>query len=298
MKNIIFALLAGASGQFALNAATCASFGGGSLGDSGPIVKAVWSAPNFSCTVGDKTLSNFNNTSAPDATNLRVFVQGANYIVTFNGNFTAPFSVGYDITVDPSSGNFISAVGLDENAPVNTTAQVVKTVKTTGGANLGTLTVLPSAKPLPLFLHQTALRITDAFSGAGAVSFSNAFVQGLSACPFTQGYWKNHPGAWPVNSLVIGGHTYTKAELLNIFGTPPRGNASIILIHQLIAAMLNVANGSSNVIQPVIDAANAALQQYGLNVRAGTTAGNLMTGLADQLDQYNNNNTNCSGPRD
>ena len=33
-------------------------------------------------------------------------------------------------------------------------------------------------------------------------------------CPLTQGYWKNHSNAWPVNSLTLGSQTYTKAELL------------------------------------------------------------------------------------
>ena len=52
-------------------------------------------------------------------------------------------------------------------------------------------------------------------------------------CPLGQGFWKNHPGLWPVTSFTLGSQTYTQAELLALFDTPPRGDASVILAHQL-----------------------------------------------------------------
>ncbi|HKA25557.1 MAG TPA: hypothetical protein VKF80_11305 [Candidatus Eisenbacteria bacterium] len=63
-------------------------------------------------------------------------------------------------------------------------------------------------------------------------------------CTFTQGYWKNHPEAWPVASLTLGNHNYTAAELLSILNTPAGGNGLLILAHQLIAAKLNIADGA------------------------------------------------------
>ncbi|MGK3999288.1 hypothetical protein [Sorangium sp. So ce1024] len=65
-------------------------------------------------------------------------------------------------------------------------------------------------------------------------------------CTLTQGYWKNHEESWPVSSLTIGGVAYSQEELLDLFRTPPKGDASLILGHQLIAAMLNVASGASD----------------------------------------------------
>jgi hypothetical protein len=59
-------------------------------------------------------------------------------------------------------------------------------------------------------------------------------------CRFTLGYWKNHPGNWPVLSLTLGTVTYTQAQLLLILGQPAGGNGLLILEHQLIAAKLNV----------------------------------------------------------
>jgi hypothetical protein len=64
-------------------------------------------------------------------------------------------------------------------------------------------------------------------------------------CTLTQGYWKTHDAAWPVDTLVIGGQSYSQAELLDLLWTPVMGDGSLLLAHQLIAAMLNVANGAT-----------------------------------------------------
>ena len=63
-------------------------------------------------------------------------------------------------------------------------------------------------------------------------------------CVFTQGFWKNHPAAWPVSSLKLGNVIYTKQQVLDIFNTPANGNGLVSLAHQLAAAKLNVAMGA------------------------------------------------------
>ncbi len=84
------------------------------------------------------------------------------------------------------------------------------------------------------------------------VIYLNAFAACCAAppCPLSQGFWKNHPGAWPVTSLTLGGITYTQAQLLAILNTPigagKKAGASLILADQLIAALLNIANGSDS----------------------------------------------------
>jgi hypothetical protein len=115
-----------------------------------------------------------------------------------------------------------------------------------------------------------------------------------SACPLTQGYWKNHATKWPVTSLTIGCQTYTQAELLTIFNTPPKGDASIILMHQLIAAMLNDANGAptGDKIDKLIAAANKCFCDAGrkipLGIKTSSKTGATMVFLACWLDAYNN----------
>lgn len=94
-------------------------------------------------------------------------------------------------------------------------------------------------KKIMLAMLLSAMLLIGAF--AGVAQASDPCVPCDCKCPLTQGYWKNHPDAWPVDSLTIGGTTYGKAVLIDILKTPPKGNGAIILAHQLIAAKLNVA---------------------------------------------------------
>jgi hypothetical protein len=83
---------------------------------------------------------------------------------------------------------------------------------------------------------------------------------GGDRCTLTQGYWKNHEEAWPVNELRLGQTIYTKAELLAILRTPTSGNGLISMSHQLIAARLNIAAGAAAAgIQATLDQADALI---------------------------------------
>jgi hypothetical protein len=126
------------------------------------------------------------------------------------------------------------------------------------------------------------------------------------ACPRTQGFWKNHPEAWPATAttLTLGSQLYTQAELITIFQTPPKGDASLILAHQLIATKLNILNGAdpdpiaATVVQgDALLSAFAGKLPYG--VHASTPTGQAMVGVASTLDQYNNGafTPDCVGPR-
>jgi hypothetical protein len=65
--------------------------------------------------------------------------------------------------------------------------------------------------------------------------------------PLTQGFWKNHQSAWKDGSgMTLGSNFYTNAQLLTILQTPVRGDASVALAHQLIAANLNVDAGTDS----------------------------------------------------
>src|SRR5262249_30515684 len=113
------------------------------------------------------------------------------------------------------------------------------------------------------------------------------------ACPLGQGFWKNRPDTWPVTSLTLGSQTYTQAELLALFDTPPRGDASLILAHQLIAAKLNIANGSNPApIRSAIADADKLLSQFSgklpYNVGTSSDIGQQMVNDANVLDRYNN----------
>lgn len=117
-----------------------------------------------------------------------------------------------------------------------------------------------------------------------------------SGCTLTQGYWKNHPSAWPVDNLTLGGVVYDQEELLALLRTPVRGDASLILGHQLIAALLNVASGADAVasVEDAIDGAHAWLIDHADSVdgrlpfgRTPGAAHSQATAIADALAAFN-----------
>jgi hypothetical protein len=110
-----------------------------------------------------------------------------------------------------------------------------------------------------------------------------------------QGFWRNHPGAWPVTSLNLGSKTYTQPELLNLLGAPPQGDASLILAKQLIAAKLSVANGSDPTpISATIANADNLLSAFAgtlpYHVPPSSAAGRAMINDASALERYNDRN--------
>jgi hypothetical protein len=118
-------------------------------------------------------------------------------------------------------------------------------------------------------------------------------------CTLTQGFWKNHAEAWPVEELILGDTTYTKAQMLAILRTPPRGDATYILIHQLIAAKLNVAGGADPTdIAAVLADSDAWLTSHPLGSNPSGTDREAGIALAEALDDFNNGVTgpgHCTG---
>ncbi|TMA68390.1 MAG: hypothetical protein E6J69_08030 [Deltaproteobacteria bacterium] len=141
-----------------------------------------------------------------------------------------------------------------------------------------------------------------AFQMLATVAFA-VIVGGLAghsaaadSCPLSHGFWRNHPTAWPVTSLTLGSQTYSQAELLTILGTPVGGkggaDASLILADQLIAAELNIANGSDSApVDSTIADADDLLAGFGgklpLAVRPPSETGQAMIADAEVLASYN-----------
>ena len=112
---------------------------------------------------------------------------------------------------------------------------------------------------------------------------------GTWVCTYTMGYWMNHPEAWPVEEIEIGGVTHTKEDAIIILETPPEGDATYILAHQLIAAKLNVANGAeSNGLGDTITDADAWLTANIFGSDPTDPARAQGIALAEVLDDFNN----------
>jgi hypothetical protein len=127
------------------------------------------------------------------------------------------------------------------------------------------------------------LRVTD------TITCATMSCVGGSSCTYSQGYWRNHPDAWPVTSLTLGTVTYQGAELMAILDNPARGNGLVILVHQLIATKLNIANGadSSAVQQAVTDADNMIGALVVPPIGNGYLAPVQTGDLAETLTDYN-----------
>jgi hypothetical protein len=127
-----------------------------------------------------------------------------------------------------------------------------------------------------------------------------------TVCPQPQGYWKNNPDAWPVNSLMLGSQSYTKVELLTILRTPvgtgKNADASLILADQLIAAKLNIANGADGTpVSSTITHADSVLSGFSgtlpFHVKPSTMTGQAMVTDAATLESFNKGmlTPGCSG---
>jgi len=98
-------------------------------------------------------------------------------------------------------------------------------------------------------LENTAT-LTEGDSGQVRTSSATVTVrapacQVLEQCTYTQGYWKNHGGAWPAGYSTTAAFYTSGKSWMEVLLTPPaKGNAYYILAHQYIAAKLNVANGA------------------------------------------------------
>ena len=63
-------------------------------------------------------------------------------------------------------------------------------------------------------------------------------------CVHSAGHWRSHSEKWPVSSLRLGSVVYTKAQLLNILDRSAQGNGLVSLVHELVAAKLNLLAGA------------------------------------------------------
>lgn len=110
----------------------------------------------------------------------------------------------------------------------------------------------------------------------------------------TPGYWMNHPDAWPVSEITVGGVTYTKDEAIGYMQDPTKRDVTFSMFQALVAAKLNVENGSeSSCIASTIASADTWMATHGpvgSGVKAGGSDSPWRTGepLYLMLDDYNN----------
>ena len=193
---------------------------------------------------------------------------------TFRVHFDVPSNSYQFLTFDPGSNSNEGASFVDGSCPPSPTPTATSTPTSTATP---TATATATATPTPT-------------------------VTPSGVCPRTIGYWKNHPDAWPVHSLMLGSQTYNMTELLAILNNPGGGDASMILAVQLIAAKLNIAAGSDPTpISSTITHADSLLSMFSgklpYHVSPSSMIGQQMVNDGKTLDNYNNGRLTpgCSG---
>lgn len=115
----------------------------------------------------------------------------------------------------------------------------------------------------------------------------------------TIGYWKTHPSEWPANCdlTLPGAGTDPDVFAMNILEAPVKGDKTVSMAKQLIAAKLNVCVGNdSSCVASTITSAMAWLNTYGpvFNQQKSWNGGDVYQEL---LDDYNNGKL-CAPHRD
>lgn len=113
----------------------------------------------------------------------------------------------------------------------------------------------------------------------------------ITVCTRTQGYWRNHPDAWPVENITIGNVTYTKAQAIEIMDHNSKKDMTYQMFQQLVATKLNLIRGTaSGCLNDTVDLADQWMEDYpvGSGVTGDSEAWTIGEPLKDILDDYNN----------
>jgi hypothetical protein len=260
LKHIKAAALAAALVPLASVAATPAS---AQTCGSGGVCGFVWSDTNNNGVqdVGESGIAGAVITvTGPDGT--FVIATGANGFYFFNP--TSPGDYTLAVQIPPGTQASPSNVGDD-------------TLDSDGvsdglGNSVATLTVGPDffARNTDFGFHQPPV----AQPGTG-----------------TPGYWKNHPAAWPVPTLTVGGVVYTKAQAMAWLDLISKDKTTT-MFSSLVSAKLNVLLGNdSSCVSSTIAAADAWMATYGpvgSRVEASSYAWKVGEPLHRLMDNYNN----------
>ena len=107
----------------------------------------------------------------------------------------------------------------------------------------------------------------------------------------TPGYWKNHPEAWPVEQITVGGVTYTKAQAIAWLNNVGKDKTTT-MFSSLVPAKLNLLIGNDgSCVSSTIAAADNWMATYGpvgKGVHAASLAWKVGEPLHRQMDNYNN----------
>jgi hypothetical protein len=217
---------------------------------------------------------------------------------TFAGSTSAPLSqVVQQLPVDTTPPTITCPGNLTVHTltPQDTCVAVTYPLPTaTDAVSATTLTcVPPPGACFPIGTTVVNCEAKDAAGNTAVCAFTITVTSAPARCPQERSFWQKHPEAWPVQSLILGAQAYNQAQLLALMQLSNDRDASITLVRALIAAKLNIANGSDPApIAATIAESDGMLSKFkgGLpyQVRPLTPLGRTMTQDGAKLASYDN----------
>jgi SdrD B-like domain len=263
LKHIRAAALAAALLPLASVAATPASAQQGGCGSAGTVCGVVFN---------DLNNNGIQDIGEPGIAGVKVFILvGEDTLQTETDSFGVySFYVPYDTTYP------ISAV-----VPQDTLASP---------SNVGSDdTVDSDGVPNSLGYSVTSVTVGLVANSNTDFGFSSSAVTNPGTG--TPGYWKNHPDAWPLPGVTVGGVYYPEADAIKWLGRVGKDKTTT-MFSSLVSAILNVYIGNdSSCVATTIAAAHTWMATYGpvgSNVAASSYAWSVGEPLHRQMDSYNN----------
>src|SRR5437762_9313977 len=232
--------------------------------------------------------------------------------VTFNAVAAAtPASIELAITglFDPNGASICKLAGPQDCSAMGCGLSITPPSTTTTSTTTTTTTQAPTTTTTtqaPTTTTTTQAPTTTTITTTTTTQRPTTTTTRPPAPALTPGYWKNHQAATTAHlPQQLGGYTVaTYQQAVDVFNAMNCGNSGPqnavgCLAGQLLAAELNVDNGSSPCITPTISQANAFLVSVGYFGPTGTyklTPAQRATAvsLANTLSAYNSSGGTCS----
>jgi hypothetical protein len=149
----------------------------------------------------------------------------------------------------------------------------------------------PSGSAFPIGITTVTCTAVDAAGNTAECQF-DVIVQTGNRCPRGERYWQQNANAWPIASIRLGNHSYTRTDAMRLLRNASTSDASIVLARQLIATTLNTALRSDPTpICGELTQAHALLAAHTgrlpLRINTTTAAGESMISISRVLSSYN-----------
>jgi hypothetical protein len=256
-----------AAAAAALLAVACSTNGDSRLSPTGPGADLVDVADKTAqvCKVGPVGTYDFSASLGGSANDGDVFVGTS-------------FSVVVTTEGEPACTTVFTRTNSDAVEGVDAAAEITVTELAHTGTTLQSIDATQDGASPTVISSPSATMYVNAYHDA-VTTYTNVAVH-TGGCTYTQGWYKNHTDSWPEGFDPADTFYDSGLSWIDLYNTPPKGSQYIILAHQYMTALMNIANGASvpAAVQTALDTAEAYFTGGSVDI----------TGVADILDAYNN----------